>query len=186
MSGKGKRFRKHVLEVTYKQKNIDDILHTTIDEAFELFSEVSAITSRLEILKSVGLSYLQIGQSLNTLSGGECQRLKIASTLNSYSPAALNRSPRLFIFDEPTTGLHLHDTKQLAKLFHKLVDGNHTIIFIEHNMELVAQADWVIDMGPGGGENGGTVVGAGTPEEIARSSSSITGRYLKEILGSAV
>ena len=175
----GKRFKKNVLEVRYKEKNIDDILHTTIEDAFLLFSDTPFIVEQLQILKSIGLEYLQLGQSLTTLSGGECQRLKIALTLAKQKG---ERKSSLLIFDEPTTGLHLQDIKKLAKLFHKLVEEEHSLIVIEHNPELICQADWIIDMGPEGGEKGGKIVAEGSPEEVAKNPHSITGRYLKNIL----
>lgn len=177
----GKRFKQHVLDVTYRGKNIDQILHTTVREAFQLFAENAQIVNRLAILESVGLDYLELGQSLATLSGGECQRLKIATTLASQ-PASSLASPQLYIFDEPTTGLHIHDVKKLAALLHKLVDARNSVLFVEHNMELVAQADWVIDLGPGGGAEGGEIVATGTPEEIAKNPRSLTGKYLAEVL----
>lgn len=177
----GKRFKQHVLEVTYKGKNIDEILHTTVRDAIALFNDVPAIVNRLKVLDSVGLDYLQLGQGLDTLSGGECQRLKIAVTLANQGAQGL-ASPKLFIFDEPTTGLHMHDVKRLAQLFQDLVDQKHSVIFIEHNLDLIAQADWVIDMGPNGGSAGGQVVAQGTPEQVAKSKESITGKYLAEHL----
>ncbi len=173
----GKRFRAHVLEVKYKGKNIDDILHTTVNDAMTLFADYPAIVARCEILKNVGLAYLQLGQPVSTLSGGECQRLKIAVTLDEERGAGRSR-PTLYIFDEPTTGLHLHDVRRLTEVFHSLVDRGHTVLFIEHNMELVAQADWVIDLGPGGGNAGGRIVAQGAPEKIAANKESLTGKYL--------
>lgn len=178
----GKRFKQHVLDVTYKNKNIDEILHTTVRDAVTLFADVPAIVNRLRVLESVGLDYLQLGQSLATLSGGECQRLKIAVTLANQGAQGL-ASPKLFIFDEPTTGLHMHDVRRLAQLFQDLVDQQHSVIFIEHNMDLIAQADWVIDLGPSGGSAGGQIVAAGTPEQVAKNKQSITGKYLAEVLG---
>lgn len=177
----GKRFKKHVLDVTYKDRNVDDILHTTITEAKELFSEHKTLVEKLNLLESVGLGYLQLGQSVATLSGGECQRLKIASTLDQQR-AQRTYDHHVYIFDEPTTGLHLHDVKKLAGVMHQLVDKGHTVIFIEHNLELIAQADHIIDVGPGGGDDGGTIVATGTPEQIAKSKKSQTGRYLKDYL----
>lgn len=175
----GKRFKANILEVRYKEKNIDDILHTTIEDAFLLFSDTPFIIEQLQILKNIGLEYLQLGQSLSTLSGGECQRLKIALTLAKQRG---ERKSYLLIFDEPTTGLHLQDIKKLSKLFHKLVEEGNSVIVIEHNPELICQADWVIDMGPGGGEKGGEIVAEGSPELIAKNSRSLTGKYLKNIL----
>lgn len=177
----GKRFKPHVLEVKYKGKNIYEILHLTVLEALTHFSDIRAITSRLSILLDVGLDYLRLGQTLDTLSGGECQRLKVANTLLNQA-SSRRKQNRLFIFDEPTTGLHLHDIKKLANLFHRLVDQGNSIIFIEHNSELIAQADWVVDLGPAAGEDGGKIVAQGTPEHIAKLKKSLTGQFLKPIL----
>ncbi|NUM88213.1 MAG: excinuclease ABC subunit UvrA [Bdellovibrionales bacterium] len=178
----GKRFRQHVLEVDYKGKNIDAILHTTVKEAKILFADVPAIVERCGILEEVGLGYLQLGQPVSTLSGGECQRLKIASTRDQEKQEA-RRKPTLYIFDEPTTGLHIHDVRKLMEVFHSLVDKGHTVLFIEHNMDLVAQADWIVDIGPGGGLHGGRIVAAGTPEAVANvKTESATARYLAEAL----
>jgi excinuclease ABC subunit A len=177
----GKRFRKHVLEVQYRGRNIDDILHTTVQDAKELFAESSSILEKCRLLEEVGLGYLQLGQSVSSLSGGECQRLKIASTLDEQKSTG-RVAPTLYIFDEPTTGLHIHDVKRLVDVFHNLVDRGHTVLFIEHNMDLVAQADWVVDMGPGGGDAGGEIVAEGTPEQVAKDKNSITGTYLAEVL----
>ncbi len=174
----GKRFKKHVLEVEYRGKNIDQILHTTVIEAKELFAESPAIVAKCTLLEEVGLGYLQLGQSVSSLSGGECQRLKIASTLDEQKSG---KSSTLYIFDEPTTGLHLHDVKKLVDVFNRLVEMGNSVIFIEHNMELVGQADWVIDLGPGGGGEGGQIVSAGTPEQVAKQKS-LTGPYLAEVL----
>ncbi|HEY8279247.1 MAG TPA: excinuclease ABC subunit UvrA [Bdellovibrionota bacterium] len=174
----GKRFKKHVLEVQFRGKNIDEILHTTVKDAKELFAESSSIVEKCNLLDEVGLGYLQLGQSVSSLSGGECQRLKIAATLDEQRTAG-KTMPTLYIFDEPTTGLHIHDVKKLVEVFHRLVDRGHTVLFIEHNMDLVAQADWVIDIGPGGGDAGGEIVAEGTPEKIAKAGkTSITANYL--------
>lgn len=178
----GKRFKKHVLDVTFKDRNVDDILHLTIEEAKDVFIEHKVIVEKLELLESVGLGYLQLGQSVATLSGGECQRLKIASTLDQQR-AQRAYDQQVYIFDEPTTGLHLHDIKKLAGVMHSLVEKGHTVIFIEHNLELIAQADHVIDIGPGGGTDGGAIVAQGTPEQIAKSKKSLTGKFLKDLLG---
>lgn len=172
----GRKFKKNILEVEYKRKNIYQILRTTIDECIELFREYPAITSKLQVLRSVGLGYLELGQSSTTLSGGESQRLKIASVLLDHS-----NSNVLYVFDEPTTGLHIDDIKRLLKVMHDLVDQKNTVIVIEHNLELISQADWVIDMGPGGGEHGGRVVATGTPEDLMNQPDSLTGKYLKKI-----
>ena len=177
----GKRFKKHVLEVQFREKNIDEILHTTVKEAKDLFAESPAIVEKCTLLEEVGLGYLQLGQPASSLSGGECQRLKIASTLDEQKGIG-KTMPTLYIFDEPTTGLHIHDVKRLVEVFHKLVNKGHTVLFIEHNMDLVAQADWVIDVGPGGGDAGGKIVAQGTPEKIAKALGSITSEYLEKAL----
>ncbi|MGZ3716973.1 MAG: excinuclease ABC subunit UvrA [Bdellovibrionota bacterium] len=177
----GKRFKKHVLEVQFRGKNIDEILHTTIKEAQELFAESPAIVEKCALLEEVGLGYLQLGQPVSSLSGGECQRLKIASTLDEQKSMG-KVMPTLYIFDEPTTGLHIHDVKKLVEVFHRLVNKGHTVLFIEHNMDLVAQADWVIDIGPGGGDAGGSVIAEGNPEKIAKARGSITAPYLAAVL----
>ena len=173
----GKRFKKHVLEVQYRGKNIDEVLHTTVKEAKELFAENAGIVEKCRLLEEVGLGYLQLGQSVSSLSGGECQRLKIAATLDEQK-AEGKTMPTLYIFDEPTTGLHMHDVKKLVEVFQSLVEKGHTVLFIEHNMDLVAQADWVIDVGPGGGDTGGKIVAEGPPEKVAKAKGSITAKYL--------
>jgi excinuclease ABC subunit A len=175
----GKRFKKHVLEVEYRGKNIDQILHTTVKEAKDLFAESKVILGKLSLLEEVGLGYLQLGQAVSSLSGGECQRLKIASTLDEQKDA---RNSTLYVFDEPTTGLHIHDVKRLVDVFQRLVERGNSVLFIEHNMDLVAQADWVIDVGPGGGGAGGTIVAEGSPEQVAKKKNSLTAPYLAEAL----
>jgi len=167
--------------VQFRGKNIDEILHTTVKEAQELFAESSTLVEKCALLEEVGLGYLQLGQPVSSLSGGECQRLKIASTLDEQKSTA-KALPTLYIFDEPTTGLHIHDVKKLVEVLHRLVNKGHTVLFIEHNMDLVAQADWVIDIGPGGGDAGGNLVAEGTPETLAKSKGSITAPYLAEAL----
>lgn len=173
----GKRFKKEVLEVQFEGKNIDDVLNMTIDEAIEHFSthKQDKIVSKLKPLQDVGLGYVTLGQSSSTLSGGEAQRIKLASFLVKGH----TKEKALFIFDEPTTGLHFHDIKKLLKSFDELLDKGHSVIVIEHNMELVKCADYVIDLGPEGGEKGGNLVVEGTPEEIIRNNESHTAKYLK-------
>ncbi len=175
---KGKRFKKEVLEVTYEEKNIDDILTMTIDDAILFFetNNQSKIKRKLQPLQDVGLGYVQLGQSSSTLSGGEAQRIKLASFLVKGT----TKDKALFIFDEPTTGLHFHDIKKLLDAFNALIAKGHSIIVIEHNMDLVKCADYVIDLGPEGGKNGGNLIGQGTPEEIAAIKESYTGQYLKD------
>ncbi len=176
----GKRFKKEVLEVTFGDKNIDDVLKMTIDDATEFFHEhkQEKIVRKLKPLQDVGLGYVQLGQSSSTLSGGEAQRIKLASFLVKGN----TKEKALFIFDEPTTGLHFHDIKKLLKSFNALIKKGHSVIVIEHNMDLVKCADYVIDLGPEGGENGGHLVAFGTPEEVAKNKKSYTAKYLKEKL----
>jgi excinuclease ABC subunit A len=172
----GKRFKQHVLDVTYKDKNVFEVLDMTIDEALEFFHAEPKISARIRPLAAVGLGYVHLGQSSNTLSGGEAQRIKLASFLVKGN----NSSKTLFIFDEPTTGLHFHDIKKLLKSFDALIEQGNTIIVIEHNMDVIKCADWVIDIGPGGGNNGGTVVFEGVPEDLIKEENSFTGSFLKE------
>ena len=174
---KGKRFKKEVLEVTFADKTIDDILNFTIDEAIEFFetNNEKKIQTKLKPLLDVGLGYVTLGQSSSTLSGGEAQRIKLASFLGKGN----NADKTLFIFDEPTTGLHFHDVKKLLKSFDALIDKGHSIIVIEHNLELIKCADHILDLGPEGGENGGFLVAHGTPEAIANDKASVTGKYLR-------
>ncbi|MCM4158993.1 excinuclease ABC subunit UvrA [Antarcticibacterium flavum] len=176
----GKRFKKEVLEVTFAEKNIDDVLNLTIDDAIEFFKAngEKKITKKLKPLQDVGLGYVQLGQSSSTLSGGEAQRIKLASFLVK----GITKEKALFIFDEPTTGLHFHDIQKLLKSFNALIEKGHSIIVIEHNMDLVKCADYVIDLGMEGGETGGYLISAGTPEEVAKNKRSYTAPYLQEKL----
>jgi excinuclease ABC subunit A len=176
----GKRFKKEVLEVTFQNKNIDDILTMTVDDAVAFFGEnkQDKISAKLQPLQDVGLGYVQLGQSSSTLSGGEAQRIKLASFLVKGT----SKEKTVFIFDEPTTGLHFHDIKKLLASFYALLDRGHTVIVVEHNLDLIKCADHIIDLGPEGGENGGRVVAEGTPEEVAKSKESFTASYLKEKL----
>ena len=173
----GKRFKKEILEVYFQEKNIDNILTMTIDEAIHFFavSNQTKIVQKLQPLQDVGLGYVQLGQSSSTLSGGEAQRIKLASFLVKGS----TKEKALFVFDEPTTGLHFHDIKKLLTSFDALLDKGHSIIVIEHNIDLIKCADYIIDLGPEGGENGGQLLAVGTPEEIVKNKQSITGKYLK-------
>jgi excinuclease ABC subunit A len=170
------RFKQHVLDVTYKEKNVAEVLEMTIDEAIIFFADEPKIMNKIKPLAEVGLGYVHLGQSSNTLSGGEAQRIKLASFLIKGN----NSQKTLFIFDEPTTGLHFHDIKKLMKSFDALIEQGNTIIVIEHNMDVVKCADWVIDIGPEGGDEGGKLVFEGTPEELIREKKSYTGEYLKE------
>lgn len=176
----GKRFKKEILEVTFEGKNIDDVLTMTIDNALAFFNEhkQTKIAQKLQPLQDVGLGYVQLGQSSSTLSGGEAQRIKLASFLVKGA----TKEKALFVFDEPTTGLHFHDIKKLMASFDALIDKGHSIIVIEHNLDLIKCADYIIDIGPEGGENGGHLVAFGTPEEIVKNTKSETGKYLKEKL----
>lgn len=172
----GKRFKKEILEVAFEGKNIDDILTMTIDEALIFFKNFnqSKIVQKLQPLQDVGLGYVQLGQSSSTLSGGEAQRIKLASFLVKGA----TKDKALFVFDEPTTGLHFHDIKKLLASFNALIEKGHSIIVIEHNLDLIKCADWIIDLGPEGGENGGQLLATGTPEDIIKNKNSVTGKYL--------
>jgi excinuclease ABC subunit A len=156
---------------------VAQILKLTVREALDVYRDVSEVARRLRILDEVGLGYVRLGQPVSTLSGGEAQRLKLASHLR-----ARGEGPRVFLLDEPTTGLHLHDVAVLVRLLHRLVDAGHTIIVVEHHLELIRQADWILDLGPGAGEEGGRLVAQGPPREVARSEGP-TGRYLSRTLG---
>lgn len=177
---KGKRFKKEILEVQLDQKNIFDILELTVDEAVDFFTKNKneKILDKIKTLQEVGLGYVTLGQSSSTLSGGEAQRIKLATFLTKGA----SKDKGLFIFDEPTTGLHFHDVNKLLKSFQALIEKGHSVIVIEHNLDLIKSADYVIDMGPEGGNNGGYVVATGTPEEIVANQKSLTGKYLKDKL----
>jgi excinuclease ABC subunit A len=172
----GKRFKQHILDVQYNEKNVSEVLELTIDEALEFFAKEPKILAKIKPLVDVGLGYVQLGQSSNTLSGGEAQRIKLASFLVKGN----NTHKTLFIFDEPTTGLHFADIKKLLKSFDALLDHGNTIIVIEHNMDVIKCADWVVDIGPGGGNRGGNVVFEGIPEDLIKKADSFTGEFLKE------
>jgi excinuclease ABC subunit A len=172
----GRRFGEQVMKVTFKGKNVNDILQMTVDEASKFFVARRALLKRLDALRSVGLGYLRLGQSTDSLSGGEAQRLKLASFL--AESAAKSDKPRLFLFDEPTTGLAASDVQVLIGTFRDLIDRGNSVLVIEHNTQLIEQSDWIIDLGPDGGDQGGELVAAGTPEDIAANERSITGRYL--------
>jgi len=172
----GRRFKQHILDVTYQDKNVADVLGMTIDEALEFFRKEPKIIAKIKPLVDVGLGYVALGQSSNTLSGGEAQRIKLASFLVKGN----NTHKTLFIFDEPTTGLHFADIKKLLKSFDALLDHGNTIIVIEHNMDVIKCADWIIDIGPEGGDNGGKVVFEGLPEDLIKEKNSYTGKFLKE------
>lgn len=174
----GQRFKQHVLDIEYKEKNISAILDMTIEEALDFFKDETKIVSKIQPLLDVGLGYVHLGQSSNTLSGGEAQRIKLASFLIKGN----NRSKTLFIFDEPTTGLHFHDIKKLLQSLNSLLDQGNTILVIEHNVDVIKCADWVIDIGPEGGDRGGNLVFEGLPEDLANVPESYTGAFLKGVL----
>jgi excinuclease ABC subunit A len=174
---KGKRYDRETLEVRYRDRSIADVLDMTVEEAADLFKAVPSIRDKMETLKRVGLGYVKVGQPATTLSGGEAQRVKLAKEL-----ARRSTGRTLYLLDEPTTGLHFHDVAQLLEVLHELVDQGNTMVVIEHNLEVVKTADWIIDMGPEGGDGGGEVVAAGTPEQIARNAKSYTGAYLRAAL----
>ncbi|HET7321266.1 MAG TPA: ATP-binding cassette domain-containing protein [Longimicrobiaceae bacterium] len=174
---KGKRYNRETLEVFYKGHSIADVLDMTVDEALEVFEAVPRLKRHLSTLSDVGLGYLRLGQSATTLSGGEAQRVKLATEL---SRQATGRT--LYILDEPTTGLHFEDVRMLLDVLHRLVEKGNTVLVIEHNLDVIKTADWIIDLGPEGGHAGGEVVAAGPPEAVAKEPRSHTGRYLKEVL----
>ncbi len=174
---KGRRYDRETLEVRYRDKSIADVLDMTVEEAAELFKAVPSIRDKMQTLARVGLGYVKVGQQATTLSGGEAQRVKLSKELSRRSTGRT-----LYILDEPTTGLHFHDVKKLLEVLHELVDQGNSVVVIEHNLEVVKTADWVIDMGPEGGDGGGTIVAQGPPEAIVRESASYTGRFLKEVL----
>jgi len=161
----------------FKEKNIFDVLQMTIEEAAEFFKDIPAIHDKLYTLNEVGLGYLRLGQSATTLSGGEAQRVKLASELAKRSTGRT-----LYLLDEPTTGLHFADVKKLLEVLHALVAKGNTVVVIEHNLDVIKTADWIIDLGPEGGDKGGNIVVCGTPEEVARNAKSHTGHYLKRTL----
>jgi len=175
---KGKRYNRETLEVKYKGKNISEVLEMTVSEALEFFKNFTLISNKLRVLEEVGLGYVELGQSATTLSGGEAQRVKLATELSRRSGGH-----NIYILDEPTTGLHFEDVKKLLAILNRLVDAGNTVIVIEHNLDVIKSADWIIDLGPEGGEKGGKVIVTGTPEEVARwHKESYTGKYLKEAL----
>src|SRR5690606_26054005 len=174
---KGKRYNRETLEVRYKGKNITEVLEMTVEEAREFFDAVPQLARKLQTLMDVGLSYIKLGQSATTLSGGEAQRVKLSRELSKRDTGRT-----LYILDEPTTGLHFHDIAQLLAVLHRLRDQGNTIVVIEHNLDVIKTADWVIDLGPEGGSGGGQIVAVGTPEEVAANPASHTGRYLARLL----
>ncbi len=174
---KGKRYNRETLEVKYKGKNIADVLNMTVEEALEFFENIPRIKNKLQTLMDVGLGYIRLGQPSTQLSGGEAQRIKLAYELSKRSTGKT-----LYILDEPTTGLHIHDVNRLVKILQRLVDGGNTVIVIEHNLDMIKCADYIVDLGPEGGDKGGTIIATGTPEKIAGAKESYTGKYLKKYL----
>jgi excinuclease ABC subunit A len=174
---RGKRYNRETLEIRYKGKNIHEVLEMTVEDALEFFRNVPVVAKKLQTLTDVGLSYVRLGQNATTLSGGEAQRVKLAKELSKRDTGRT-----LYILDEPTTGLHFHDIEHLLEVLHRLRDRGNTIVVIEHNLDVIKTADWVIDLGPEGGDGGGEVIAAGTPEDVAGNSRSFTGQYLKPLL----
>jgi excinuclease ABC subunit A len=173
----GKRYNRETLEVLFKGKSIADVLDMTVEEGRDLFAAVPAVRDKLKTLCQVGLGYIHIGQQANTLSGGEAQRIKLAKELSRKATGKT-----LYILDEPTTGLHFHDVAKLLEVLHELVDQGNTVVVIEHNLEVIKTADWILDLGPEGGDGGGELVAEGRPEDIMAEKRSYTGRFLKELL----
>ena len=175
----GKRYNSETLGVMYKGKNIADILEMTVEEALEFFINIPAIKRKLETVMDVGLGYIKLGQSSTTLSGGEAQRVKLASELSKRGTGKT-----LYILDEPTTGLHFADVQKLLDVLNRLVNVGNTVIVIEHNMDVIKNSDWIVDLGPEGGDNGGRLVTSGTPQQVANFPKSYTGKYLKKLMKS--
>ena len=174
---KGKRYNRETLEIKYKGKNISEILALTVEEALDFFYNIPKIKRKLQTLHDVGLGYIKLGQPATTLSGGEAQRVKLATELSRRATGKT-----LYILDEPTTGLHFADTHKLLEMLQRLVDGGDTVLVIEHNLDVIKSADYIIDLGPEGGERGGRLLGSGTPEEIVANAGSYTGEYLRPLL----
>tara|TARA_B100001123_G_scaffold374233_1_gene439368 strand:- start:493 stop:1149 length:657 start_codon:yes stop_codon:yes gene_type:complete len=174
---KGKRFNAQTLQIQYKSKNIFDILNMTVEEAQDFFSQHKSIVRKLNTLCEVGLGYIKLGQQATTLSGGESQRVKLSSELSKVST-----SRTLYVLDEPTTGLHFQDVDMLISVLNNLVNKGNTVIVIEHNLDVIKCTDWIIDLGPEGGEKGGFIISSGTPENIIKTKKSYTGKFLKKIL----
>ena len=174
---KGKRYNKETLEVKYKGKSIADVLDMTVEEALKFFENVPRIYNKIKTLYDVGLGYITLGQSSTTLSGGEAQRVKLATELSKSSTGKT-----LYILDEPTTGLHIDDVNRLVNILQKLVDKGNTVLVIEHNLDLIKTCDYIIDLGPEGGERGGEIVAVGTPEKICKNLNSYTGKFLEKYL----
>jgi len=174
---KSKRYNRETLEIKYKGKNIHEVLEMTIEDAREFFDAVPALARKLQTLMDVGLSYIKLGQSATTLSGGEAQRVKLSRELSKR-----DTGKTLYILDEPTTGLHFADIQQLLDVLHRLRDHGNTVVVIEHNLDVIKTADWLVDLGPEGGSKGGHIIACGTPEELSEMKQSYTGHYLKPLL----
>ncbi|MGQ0550919.1 MAG: ATP-binding cassette domain-containing protein, partial [Armatimonadota bacterium] len=174
---KGRRYNRETLEVTYRGRNIGNVLEMTVSEALTFFEAIPRVRRKLQTLDDVGLGYIKLGQPATTLSGGEAQRVKLATELSRR-----DTGQTVYILDEPTVGLHFADVERLLGVLHRLVDAGNTVLVIEHNLDIIKTADWIIDLGPEGGEYGGEVIAEGTPEEIARVSRSYTGRFLRRVL----
>ena len=173
----GKRYNRETLEVKYKGKNIYDVLDMTVEEAVTFLDNLPSIRRKIETLNDVGLSYVKLGQPSTTLSGGEAQRIKLATELSKHSTGKT-----IYIMDEPTTGLHFADVHKLVEILQRLTDNGNTVVVIEHNLDVIKTADYIIDMGPEGGDKGGQVIAKGTPEEVAEDPASYTGQYVKKML----
>lgn len=173
----GKRYNRETLEVKYKGKSISDVLEMTCEEAEEFFRPITAIHNKIKTLCDVGLGYIKLGQSSTTLSGGEAQRVKLATELSKRSTGKT-----FYILDEPTTGLHSYDVDKLVKILARLREGGNTVLVIEHNLDVIKTADYIIDLGPEGGDGGGTIIATGSPEEVAENPASYTGQFLKKLL----
>ena len=173
----GKRYNRETLEVKYKGKSISDVLEMTVEEAAEFFKPVSAIHNKIQTLCDVGLGYIKLGQSATTLSGGEAQRVKLATEMSKRSTGKT-----FYILDEPTTGLHSYDVEKLVNIITRLRSTGNTVLVIEHNLDVIKCADWIIDLGPEGGDKGGNIVAVGTPEEVAENKNSFTGQFLSKML----
>ena len=174
---KGKRYNRETLEVLFKNKSIADVMDMTVEEGAEFFKAVPAVREKLDMLERVGLGYIKVGQPATTLSGGEAQRVKLAKELSRKSTGKT-----LYILDEPTTGLHFYDVENLLNVLHQLVDQGNSVIVIEHNLEVIKTADWIIDLGPEGGDGGGKVVASGRVDDIIKNEQSYTGQHLKELI----
>jgi excinuclease ABC subunit A len=174
---KGRRYNRETLEIRFKGKSVNEVLDMTVEEALPFFDAVPAIHRKLQTLMDVGLSYVQLGQNATTLSGGEAQRVKLSRELSRRETGNT-----LYILDEPTTGLHFHDVKHLLEVLHRLRDEGNTVVVIEHNLDVIKTADWIVDLGPEGGDKGGEIIATGTPEDVARNPRSHTGRYLAPVL----